>query len=305
MAVALQRTPTVPSEAMGAAPSLEPGGRVGTFVLLRRWQDYLDVSGRANPRTRQQYSRRIVAFCADTLLELEDVSTDDVVAYLRDLDPHGQTRGMVLRALRSFYGWAAERELIVPNPVGRLRVPRPKYGDAPALSPDELEAVLKAAERIDPRARPALDLAYATGARLGSLAAIMPEDVDLGRNWLAFRVAKNGDLYGVPLGDRGRRAAEQLLALMAYTPTRVRTRRPTLIGVGESTISSWAKRAGEDAGVKTWTHLLRHTFATRLAENPEVDIRTWVELMNHRDGSLLRRYARKSDPRLRQAVAPL
>ncbi len=96
-----------------------------------------------------------------------------------------------------------------------------------------------------------------------------------------------------------------MLELSTYTPRTVRTRRPTLIGVGKTTISIWAKRAGDLAGVKTWTHLFRHTYATRLAEDPDIDIRSWVELMNHADGSLLRRYAKPSDVRLRAAVEKL
>jgi len=33
-----------------------------TFVLLRRWQEYLEVSGRCNANTRRQYRRTLIAF---------------------------------------------------------------------------------------------------------------------------------------------------------------------------------------------------------------------------------------------------
>jgi len=67
----------------------------------------------------------------------------------------------------------------------------------------------------------------------------------------------------------------------------------------------WVKRAGDAAGIEVWPRLLRHTFATRLAEDPQVDMRTWIELMNHVDSSQFRRYAAASDEGLRRAVEGL
>jgi integrase/recombinase XerD len=216
-------------------------------------------------------------------------------------------RGMLLRAAKSFYRFAVEHGHIEreDNPTLHYRIPRPKAGEAPSLSEEDLTAVLDAAERIDPRARWTLQLAFATGGRVGSLVEVMPEDVDLRKRWITFRVTKNDDPYGVPLPDAGVEAVQELLRLIEWTPRTVKVRRPTLIGVGTASVWSWANRAGQAAGVKVWPHLLRHTYATRLAEDPDVDIRTWIELLNHKDASLLRRYAKKSDPRLRAAMGAL
>lgn len=278
---------------------------VGSFDLIRRWQDFLEVSGEAGPNTRRQYRRYLLAFLAEVLKDPRDVTEDDVISYLASLDPRGSMRGMTLRALRSFYGWAEERG-VCGNPVRRLRVPKHKPGPAPALSPAELERFLAAAATLpDPRAHPSLELMYATGARIGSICGVLPEDVDLERRRIFFRVAKYDQPYSVPLGPRGLEAARRLLELRDWKPRNVRERRPTLTGVGPFVVWRWCKAAGERAGLKVTPHLLRHTFATRLAEDPRVDVRTWVELMNHRDASLLRRYAAASEERLRRAVEAL
>ncbi len=270
-----------------------------TFVLIQRWQDFLRVSGRCNANTRRQYRRYVIAFVADVLKPLPEMSEDDVVGWLASKPANGQMRGMTLRALRSFYGWAEDRELF-PNPVKRLSPKKPKYGPAPSLTPHQLDAVLSAAEQIDPRARWALQLAYATGCRVGSLCALTEADLDLEADWISFRVAKGDKPYGVPLGSLGREAVEHLLELHDFKPLRAH-RRPTLIGVGTGTVWRWAKEAGERAGTKTWPHLLRHSAITRLAE-ANVDARTLIELTNWDDPRLLRRYATKSDPNLRRAV---
>ncbi|HXF71159.1 MAG TPA: tyrosine-type recombinase/integrase [Actinomycetota bacterium] len=301
----MREAPRTTLVALAPADPLPEGQDGDPFVLIRRWQDFLEVSGRAGPNTRRQYRRYLLSFLADVLKDPREITEDEVVAYLAGLDGRGEMRGMTIRALRSFYAWAEERGLVA-NPVRRIKVPPRKYGPAPALSPAELERFLAAAGRLpDPRARPALELMYATGARVSSLCAVMPQDVDLERGRIAFRVAKHGQPYAVPLGPRGLRAARELLELRDWRPRNVRERRPTLLGVGPFVVWRWCKAAGGLAGLEVHPHLLRHTFATRLAEDPRVDVRTWVELMNHRDASLLRRYAAASEERMRKAVEGL
>ena len=206
-----QRSYAEPSTARPEAP-------LDTFSLIRRWQDYLKVSGRANENTRRQYRRCIVAFLADVvgdpanehLRGIRDVTEDDVIAFLAAQDPRGGMRRQSLKALRSFYAWAERRRLLEDNPVRALPLPREKYGKAPTLSAEEREALFGEAEKIDPRARPAMELMYATGARVGSLVGVLPEDVytaPSGRQWIHFRVAKGDRPYDVPLNRLGRAAA--------------------------------------------------------------------------------------------------
>lgn len=278
---------------------------LGTFDLIRRWQDYLSVSGDVNPNTARQYRRLVLDVLAETLTDLRALSEDDVVRYLAAIPAQGGKRPMAMKALRSLYAWGTPRGQFDRDPVERMKVRKPKAGPAPRLSADDLERVLSAAESVDPRARWTLQLAYATGARIASLVAIRCEDVRLEPEpWLDFRVTKGDRPYGVPLGPRALEAVEHLLALRDYKPKMAVSRRDTLVGVGAGTVWQWAHRAGEMTGLHVWPHLLRHAFATRLADEG-VDPRTFIELMNHADTSQLRRYAAPSDANLRAAVAVL
>lgn len=273
------------------------------WAILSAWQTYLEVAGVCNENTRRQYRRAALAVMADTFRDLRGFTEDDVVTYLATLPAQGQMRGMVLRALKSFYDWAAARGLC-ENPTTRLRVKKPKLGPAPTLTPEELERLFTAAEDVDPRARAAMELMYSTGARISSLIAVEFDDVTLGPNpFITFRTAKGDRPYGVPLGHRGEKAARELLRLRDYVPRRGK-RSPTLVGVGAERFRQWCSAAGAASGIKINPHLLRHVFVSRLAE-ANVDVRTVMELANWADPSQFRRYAAPSDLNLKSAVAVL
>jgi site-specific recombinase XerD len=274
-----------------------------TFELLRRWAAWMEVCGRYSPKTQHQYRRSVISFLADELIPLEKLTEDDVVGYLARLPANGNMRGQMLRALRCFYAWASDRGM--SDPVRRLKVPRRKYGAAPFLEPDDLERVFEAAGKLDPRARPTLELMYATGARLGSIVAVLPSDVDLTRRLIHFRVTKGDRPYSVPLGERAFAAVTALLSLQEWKPKMALARRPTLIGVGHGTVERWVSEAGAMVGVRAYPHLLRHSFAERICNDPAVPDLVAAELLNHADTSLLRRYARGRAELQRQAVASL
>lgn len=296
MAVA-GRNITAPQSIMEPQPALE------TFALLRRWSDWMELSGSYSAKTRHAYRRYLLSFLADVMIPLDELTEDDVVAYLASLPARGEMRGGVLRALRCFYRWAAERGL--DDPVRRLKIPRRKYGAAPFLETDDLERLFVVAERLDPRARPTFELMFATGARLGSIVEVFPDDVDLVRRLIHFRVAKGDRPYSVPLGERAYRACVMLLELADYHPKMASGRRPTLVGVGSTTIQRWVSEAGAMIGVRAYPHLLRHSFAERICNDPTVPALVAAELLNHQDTALLRRYARGRDELQRQAVSGL
>jgi integrase len=281
------------------------------FVLLRRWQRYLEASGRCNANTRRQYRRAVFAFLAD-LFSSEDwdrscslgaITEDDVVGYLAGIDVHSGMREQTLKGLRSLYGWGCARDDELRNPVGRLTPRRPKIRPKPSLTPEQTGLVLKTAAALkDPRARWAIQLQLATGCRVGSLLAIEPEHLRQGPTGpsVYFVEAKGDKPYEVPLGPRGREAVAQLLELLDYRPKRVPRRRPTLVGVGYEAYKAWVNKVTARSGVRLNTHLFRHTAITRWAEDPEIDPRTIMEQANWEDLSQLRPYAQASDPNMRK-----
>lgn len=260
--------------------------------LLRRFDAYMQVAGRSDS-TRHAYRRELVNFWIDFLidrgLELDTVTEDDIVEYLRDLPKNGTKRGDSLRALRALYSWGDGR-MRPDNPTKAMKVPRPGRQPAPNLGDEQLRLLLRTLFRREPRRGWAAMLCFATGARVGSLVALRTEDVDLDRGLIHFRVVKNDRPYSKPLTRMSYVAARQL------SLTAAREDRELLIGVGQERFRQWLHQAEAEAGLpRIWPHLLRHSYSNRAAKN---DPEAWRRGMNHADLSQWARYHGADDERL-------
>jgi integrase/recombinase XerD len=287
-----------------------PPSRRSIFALVNEWAEWLGARG-LSERTIDSYWRYLLAAGRLAGKDPREFSERDVVEVMSAYPAKGGGRAMAIRAMRSFFAWAVDVEVaeMLLNPARRITVPRSKLPPAPRLSRDELGAVWTAAEQIDPRARPTLVLLYFTGARVGSIVGVEPEHIRtdrLGGLSIYFAVAKGDFPYELPLeAPEAIEAVEELRGLLDWKPKMAVARRRTLVGVGEGTVWKWVSKAGALAGVRAYPHLVRHTMLSDLAQDPEVDVRTWVQVSNHRDGSQLRRYAAASEPRIRGALARL
>jgi integrase/recombinase XerD len=279
-----------------------PGARsdeaLSTFDLLNEWCRFELVAGKLGQRTIDQYGRAVLAFLWKILKPLSEVTEQDVLDYLEELHPKAGSRAMTIRGLRSVFGWAYEGELLPRDPMSRIKSKKSKAGPAPYLTREEMVRLLVAAAWRDilygrpPKRAWAILLAYATGGRAESLCNVTRDDVRDG--YVLFRVAKNDYPYDVPLNALGRAAAEALIEIQG-------DRNGTLLGVGTTAFWQWVREAGQDAGVKAWPHLLRHTTAMRLADAGVPSTRI-AEILNHRDLATLQRYVGHSDQPKRKAM---
>jgi len=273
-------------------------------AVLRRFDQHLDVLGRADT-TRRQYRYELTRWWVDYLfaaeLEVADVRAAHIEDYLAGLPRHGSKRSDALRALRAFCAWAVVEGELDRDPVAHIPVPRPKIAPAPDLSDDDLRRLLRAAFRRERRRGWAILLCYVTGARVGSLVAARPADVHLGPDArLDLLEAKGGKPYSVPLERAGVIAAGHLNRLCRANPN-VGNGSYRLIGVGAERFRQWVHAAEQEAGLgRVWPHLLRHAASTRVARSSDPE--TWRRFMNHADLSQWARYVAGTDERVRAAL---
>ncbi len=262
-------------------------------ATLAGFAAFLVATGAAE-RTVRAYRRELVVFFADTLVEPQRATEDDIVSYLGAMSPHGSRRADAIKALRAFWKWYESRTHL-PNPTERLRTPKRSLPDAPEIDRDALRAIFRAAFRRERRRGWAMMLAYATGARRSSLVGVCVEDIEGGR--IHFRVAKGNRPYSLKLGRMGRIAARHLVEdARAHG-------RDSLLGVGGERFRQWVDQAAREAGYHAWPHMLRHAFGTALARRTDPD--TWRRAMNHADLSQYPRYVHPERAREAEALEDL
>ena len=264
------------------------------LTSMRQWDQFLEVKG-FSERTRDSYRYSLLKFLSDVLLPPEQVNEDHVVAYLATIGGNGSHRNVMLRGLKSYFGWAAGRGHLNADPCQNLSVKRVKYGPARFLSEVDLDTLVEAAEKRGHQRALAMRLCYYSGARVESLCMVKPEDLDMNAGMLYLHRTKGNRPYAVPLGQSARPVAAELLSL--YDPERG----PYLLGVKSRTFWLWVHQASEDSGVKASPHTLRHSFATHLVQKG-ADIRSVQELLNHADLSITQRYASTTDEAKQAAV---
>jgi integrase/recombinase XerC len=246
-----------------------------------------------------------------------DISAIDLAllrSWLAALTSAGRSRSTVARraaAARTFLAWAVQTGRLTQDPSARLLAPR-RHGSLPnVLRADEAAALLDAAARSAPpghpiglRDRAALELLYATGARVGELVGLDVDDADLTRRTVRL-FGKGGKERIVPFGVPAAEAISAWLASGRPVLARAESGPALLLGqrgrradqrqIREAVHRFAAQLPGEhDLG----PHGLRHSAATHLLEGG-ADLRTVQELLGHATLATTQIYTHVSVERLK------
>jgi integrase/recombinase XerC len=215
-------------------------------------------------------------------------------------------------AVRSFFAWAMEADLINDNPARLIRMhrlPRKPPGFLTASEKKRLIKELKGQTGFaDLRDRVMIEMFLGTGIRLGELAALELDDVDLDAKHL--RVLAKGNVPQVKfvktdlrillrryLNERRRHGDPECEALfLSNRATRLCQRQIA------NRISHWIRKAGIDK--KLTPHSLRHTFATHLYSATN-DLLVVQRALGHRDVSTTQIYTHLVDGQLEEALERL
>ncbi|HEX7589743.1 MAG TPA: tyrosine recombinase XerC [Demequinaceae bacterium] len=245
---------------------------------------------------------------------LAGVTLETLRAWLASMSAEGLSRTTLARrgaAARTFFSWAADAERIPTNPALRLASARPAQSLPLVLSPADMVVMLGVAEAAcddgDPialRDWAAAEMLYATGMRVGELAGIDVDDVDLAGR-LVRVMGKGAKERVIPFGVPAARAAREWLergrpALSVSVPGGA----AFLVGrkgkrVDQRQIREAVHRLSALSGVTDVApHALRHTAATHLVSGGS-DLRSVQEVLGHASLSTTQRYTHVTAERLR------
>jgi len=202
-----------------------------------------------------------------------------------------------LSVLRHLLYWAADEQLIMSNPLARLKMARERRIRRTILSVEEENLLLGAAP---PHLKLMIITALDTGMRRGEITHQRWEDIDFPRKLLSVTRSKTpeGEAREIPLTDRlcqallAARDAEGIVVEYREEPIRIIKR-------------SWGS-ALKRAGIRhVRFHDLRHTFNTRLMEAGVLqEVR--MALMGHSSGKSINAiYTHIELPTKRDAIGKL
>jgi integrase/recombinase XerC len=238
-----------------------------------------------------------------------------------------------LSAIRAFYKWLHQEEVVDANPGRALRAPRLQRTLPAYLDRTQVEQLLQhAATRADGgdpaavRALAMVELFYSSGLRLSELRGIDLDDLDLVTQQVKVR-GKGRKERIVPLGDHAQRALRRWLPVREAQLAQAASRRvaspPAVSAAGVARRpradrqalftgprgTRLTTRAIQYAMVALFnavapgeglsTHALRHTFATHLLD-AGADLRAVQELLGHASIGTTQVYTHTSTERLRQ-----
>lgn len=215
-------------------------------------------------------------------------------------------------AVRAFFAWTERAGITANNPARAIQLQRLKRQPPRFLTAAEKKRLLKTlkgqAGFTALRDRVMLEVLLGTGIRLGELAALDIDDIDLDAKHL--RVRAKGNVMQVKfiktdlrrllrryLAERRRLGAPGVEALfLSNRGTRLCQRQIS------NRVGHWLKKAGIDKHLTP--HGLRHTFATHLYSATN-DLLVVQRALGHRDISTTQIYTHLVDGRLEEALERL
>jgi site-specific recombinase XerD len=244
--------------------------------------------------------------------------------FLAQLHILGYARASVARkvgSIHTFYRWAVAAGRVGEDPS--LLLGRPKVvnrlpavlrqkeaaalAEAPAITPgpgrDDRPAPIERAVAL--RDLAALELMYGSGLRVGELAGLTIDRIDLDRGRVMV-MGKGAKEREVPMSDYAVEALRAYLrdgrAVLAPSHTRHLFHNRRKNPFSSRDIRTMVERYGGTVlpGRRVTPHTLRHSFATHLLEGG-ADIRAVQELLGHESVATTQRYTHVSRTRLFQA----
>lgn len=230
-------------------------------------------------------------------VDLLQVDTQTLRSYVASLfgrlDPASIARR--LSSVRAYYRFLLKKGVLESSPAEDLTLPKLPKKLPRFLVQDEARALMEAAATRPGTLRDTaiLEILYGTGIRVGELAGLKFQDMDLGEAWVRVRGKGNKERV-VPLGGKA------MAALKAYLQERGTGFGPLFLNpqgarLTERSIQRIVKSRALGAGIvkRTTPHTLRHSFATHLLEEG-ADLRGIQELLGHSSLSTTQKYTQVS-----------
>lgn len=206
------------------------------------------------------------------------------------------------RFLSAFYTWMRKAKLIADNPVECIPAKKVALKPIDYYTPEEMARIRDACK--NPRERAVIEVFRSTGARVGELAEVTLDQVDLETGDIWIQGEKGGRYRTIYLDEDARYYCRQYLATRKGDSQYLlpQSRKP----YGKMTtcgFRSVMKTIGKRAGIRcrVYPHKMRKTLGMNL-KNHGVDIGTIQEVLGHASPAVTSMYYAQSTPRTLRGI---
>lgn len=295
-------------------------GSTTKYVMKRFFERGFNQS--LSEGTMKQYGYTVKEVCNYCNKEITLLDSDDINRYLMYCKAKGcndASRDNKRRALSSIFGFMMNKHIITDNPM--LEVDKIKVNLKPdnPLTLSEIERIKIACEKrsskeeISTRDKAMIYFMLSTGVRVTEMCGITLKDVDFQNRSVLIHGKGSKDRYVVydeATGERLRmyfqsrydvcfkdnRVVENLDTFMFASADKRHKQ------LNKSGVEAEFKKIREIAKVpRLHPHLMRVTFATRLAEK-NIPINVIAELMGHASITTTQRYIRLTNKKMKQYI---
>ena len=281
-------------------------------TLIEEYLNYIKNIRSYSDNTISGYQNELAKFqnyLEEHCIDFKKITKDEIWEYLKYLDTLKYSNTSISRhisALRSFYNYLKQKEIIENNIFKTIRNPKIKRKLPNVLNYEEIHELFEFKECNTPKeclTRALFELFYATGLRISELVSIKLEDINFSEQSLRV-LGKGKKMRIVYFGEYARDALTDYLSIR-----KTLQKKPTdylflnLHGnpMNRRTAEEIIYKRVEEVSLNHHisAHTLRHTFATHMLENG-ADIRTVQELLGHEKLSTTQIYTHLTSDYLRQ-----
>lgn len=243
-------------------------------------------------------------------IDYKNITKEEIRSYLKYLDEENYSKSSVsqnLSALRNFYSYLVNNNIIQSNQFKLIRNPKKEKHLPNFLQPDELQSIFDSIELETPlgiRNRLIIELLYATGLRVSELVSLELNDINFSSH--EIRVTGKGNKERIVFfGDYALKYLNMYLAKSRHILLNGKKEDILLLNKDGNPLTSRGieviiDKIVNEAALKhnISPHVIRHTFATDMLNNG-ADLKSVQELLGHSSLSTTQIYTHITNERLR------